>query len=91
MKTIVIQISVSSSRKRSTDLFEPNTPASARRLSAIHTLTSMGKHVIVRLQPLIPWLLKEAQDELIPHVAECGAKHVIVEFLKLPVEKPFLG
>ena len=87
MHNVVIQISISSASKRSTALIEPNAPTAAKRLGAISTLSSLGKHVIVRLQPLIPWLMKENEHELIPQLASSGAKHVIVEFLKLPVEK----
>ena len=87
MENIVIQISISSANKRSTSLIEPNAPTPSSRLKAIKFLSALGKHVVVRLQPLIPWLIKENEVELIPQVASSGAKHVIVEFLKLPVEK----
>ena len=41
---------------------------------------------MVRMQPLIPTQIREVVDEFIPRIGETKTKHVIVEFLKLPVE-----
>ena len=86
-RNVVIQISLSTASDSIAHLIEPNAPSPSARLRAVSVLSSLGKHIIIRLQPLIPSLIRENEKELIPLVASKGAKHVIVEFLKLPVEK----
>lgn len=86
-KHLAIQVSLSTSDNHLASQIEPGTPSPEERLGAIKQLSQMGIHVIVRLQPLLPPIMDQVKDELIPAVAEAGAKHVIVEFLKLPVEK----
>lgn len=87
MKYLAIQISLCTVDNELAAIIEPNAPSPNARLKAIRLLSDLGFHLIVRLQPLIPALIDEAIDELIPAVSEAGAKHVIVEFIKLPVER----
>lgn len=87
MKYLAIQISLCTSNDELASVIEPNAPPPSERLNAIKQLSDMGFHMIVRLQPLIPPIRQEVTEELIPAVAEVGAKHVIVEFIKLPVER----
>lgn len=87
MRTVAIQISISAATDASAALIEPTAPSTSKRLAAVRLLTQLGKRIIIRLQPLIPWLMREVTEELIPALADYGARHVIVEFLKLPVEK----
>lgn len=83
----VIQISFSTLNEELASRIEPNAPSPQQRLKSISVLSGLGVFITVRLQPLFPALMDEAIEEIIPAVAEAGARHVIVEFLKLPVEK----
>lgn len=86
MKSVILQISISSIDKKFCNSIEPNTPTPASRLNAIKTLSSYGIPVFSRIQPLFPWKVKEVSQELIPALCENGSNHIIVEFLKLPIE-----
>jgi DNA repair photolyase len=87
MKNIAIQVSFSSSNEKISSLIEPNSPTPLKRLDALKIISSLGKNPIIRLQPLLPSQIKENVENLIPLAASNGVKHVVVEFLKLPVEK----
>jgi len=86
MKNLVIQISFSVVDLGHSQVLEPNAPSPLERIKAIKLLASQGVYLIVRLQPLFPNYLDEIVNTLIPALGEAGAKHIILEFLKLPVE-----
>ncbi|NMC61230.1 MAG: hypothetical protein GYA51_17885 [Candidatus Methanofastidiosa archaeon] len=83
---LVIQVSISSLNSKFLKEIEPNAPLPNERISAISELNKIGVPVIARIQPLFPWQISEVTNELIPALAETGVNHVVVEFLKLPVE-----
>lgn len=83
MSKLVIQISFCTSNSELASRIEPHASSPMKRVQAIETLSRLGFHVMVRLQPMMPPLRQQYIDELIPMVGEAGAKHVIVEFLKL--------
>lgn len=87
LKHLIIQISIPTSNNGIASILEPNIPSPSERIKAIQILSSEGFNVFVRLQPLLPSYTKIEAYELIPQVAEAGAKHVVIEFLKLPVER----
>jgi len=87
MANLAVQISFSVLEPELTSKIEPLVPSPCDRLRAVKTLTDLGIPVIIRLQPLLPEMTRHAEKTLIPAVAEAGARHVIVEFLKIPVEK----
>jgi DNA repair photolyase len=87
MKNLVIQISFSIFNLYRSGLIEPGVPSPLERLKAIKLLAENGIKVIVRLQPLFPNFLDEIRNTLIPSLGEIGVIHVILEFLKLPVER----
>ena len=68
-------------------LIEPNAVSPSKRLESIKRLAEMNINVMARLQPLFPIFLKEIENELIESLSENGCKHIITEFLKLPIEK----
>lgn len=86
MKNLVIQISFSVIEQGHSLILEPNVPSPIERIKAIKYLATQGVYIIVRLQPLFPNYLDEIKNTLIPSLGEAGAKHIILEFLKLPVE-----
>ena len=84
---LVIQITIPFDNAGIAKAYEPNIPTPRERINSVRMLTDEGFYIIVRLQPLIPGLEKETSDNLIPKLGIAGTKHVIVEYLKLPVEK----
>ena len=87
MKNIVIQISFTSLDIDKVRRVEPNVPSTIARLQCVDALSREGINVIARLQPLFPTFESEAAEELVPRLGHSGCKHVMVEYLKLPVEK----
>lgn len=87
IKNLIIQISFTTSNDKFSKLIEPNAPLPSDRLNCIKTLTDEGIYVMARLQPIIPIFIDNIIEELIPSFGSSGVKHVILEFLKIPVEK----
>jgi DNA repair photolyase len=87
MKNVIIQVSIPSYNSNLAQLIEPNVPSPMNRLKVLSFLAKEGFHTIVRLQPLLPKYINEISGDLIPQLGEADVKHVVVEFLKLPVEK----
>ncbi len=54
------------------------------RLDAIEYYASIGKKVVVRLQPFIPRYTEKTYERLMKEVAKRGAKAITTEFLKIP-------
>jgi DNA repair photolyase len=91
IKNLVIQISLTTSNRKITDLLEPYCPSPDNRIKSIKVLSDVGMHIIVRLQPLFfPWI-NEIINDLIPKLGISKCKHIIVEYLKLPVENNISG
>ena len=86
LKHIVLQVSFSTSNAHLAAILEPAAPSPQERMRTISLLSREGFHITARLQPLFPTLTAETTDSLIPQLADAGTKHVIIEFLKLPVE-----
>ena len=61
------------------------TPSAESRLKALKKLSEEGIFTTCRIQPMIPQVTEYGMDELIFALAEAGVKHVIVEFLWLPI------
>ncbi len=85
-RNLVIQVSIPSYNADFAKAIEPNVPPPAERLRVLALLAQEGYHTIVRLQPLFPEQVNSAAEDLIPRLAEAQVKHVVVEFLKLPLE-----
>jgi len=62
-----------------------STPSAKSRLEALRRLSDEGIFTTCRIQPLIPQVTEYSMQELIYALAEAGVKHVIVEFLWLPM------
>ena len=86
-KHLVIQISFSTADDSLSALIEPGAPKPSSRLQCMKCLSDNGINIVARVQPLIfPWIA-EVRNILIPKLAESGCRHVILEFLKVPVER----
>jgi len=85
-KHLIIQISISSPSEIAAWI-EPSTPSPQDRIQALKMLAQEGLYTMGRIQPLIPNQIEYISSELIPSLCEVGTKHVIVEFLKLPLEQ----
>ncbi len=87
MKKIVVQVSLTTMNDKIAEEIEPNTPSPTSRIRDIENLSKSGFYTIARLQPLFfPWI-NEIAENLIPALGSSECSHVIVEYLKLPVEK----
>jgi DNA repair photolyase len=61
------------------------TPSAKSRLDALRKLSDEGIFTTCRIQPFIPEVTEYGMKDLIFALAEVGVKHVIVEFLWLPM------
>lgn len=84
---VVIQISLTTTDSEFARKVEPNVPPPRERLRYMRELSRAGLHCVCRLQPLFFTHLTEVTRRLPPMVAKAGCRHVVVEFLKLPVER----
>jgi DNA repair photolyase len=87
MKHLAIQVSFSTTDARIAAMIEPFASTPEARFASMKLLSNLQIPIMVRLQPLMPSLISEYIQSLIPWAADAGTKHVIVEFLKLPVDR----
>jgi len=87
IKKLVVQISVVSADKKFCKVAEPKAPSPQERIQCIKQLSEEGVYCICRLQPLFLPQMKNVKQELIPMLSEAKCQHVILEHLKLPVER----
>lgn len=91
IRNLIIQVSITTLDSELSSKIEPNIPSPFNRIDTLKILEQEGIYTIVRLQPLIPGTIKKISQELIPILGSVGVKHVVVEFLKLPVEQTISG
>jgi DNA repair photolyase len=88
-KKVAVQISLISLNENLLKFIESrpdgNTPSAKSRLEALKILSEEGIFTICRIQPLIPQVTDDGIRELIFSLAEIGVKHIIIEFLWLPI------
>lgn len=87
LKSLLIQISVPIPDEEISKKIEIHSPTLSNRLNAIKFLIESGFNVSVRLQPLILPLYDKVIREYILKLHKIGCKHLIFEFLKIPIEK----
>jgi len=87
MKNLIVQISLSTSNERELNKIEPNTSPPKERIKCIARLINEDINVIIRLQPLFVQWIDEIRNILIPKLGSVGCSHIVVEHLKLPVER----
>lgn len=87
IKYLAVQISITTSERKLSTKLEPNVPPPDVRVKCIEMLSKEGIHCICRLQPLLFPEINRVTCDLIPMLSEAKCKHVIIEYLKLPVER----
>lgn len=65
---------------------EPGVPSAADRLKAIERLSERGVNTVLRLAPIFPLLIDDA-EHLIVDAAAAGARAVSAEFLNVPSKR----
>ena len=88
-KSMIIQVSLSMEQSDIQQRIEPDADPPVERLRAIKALIDAGKTVVCRAQPIIPTLDNNLEC-LIHQVYQTGCRHIIFEYLKLPVERKSL-
>jgi DNA repair photolyase len=66
-------------------VIEPNAPSSSKRLKAIETLVAKGVPVVVRVDPIIPFL-NDDPKELLSTLAGLGVKHITSSTYKVKAD-----
>jgi DNA repair photolyase len=66
-------------------VIEPHAPSSSKRLRAIEILTDQGVPVIVRVDPVIPYL-NDNQSELLSVLGGLGVKHITSSTYKVKAD-----
>lgn len=82
--SITVQMTLVTLDKRLSRCMEPGAPPPEERLKAIEVLADSGVPVVVRLQPLIPFI-NDSEDELetlLSSVAAVGTRQVIAEYYR---------
>jgi len=83
-RLVVIQVSIPFLNERAWTYLEPNAPSPIRRLEVVEILSRQHDiPVVVRVQPVVPGITDLELRELMRSIAEAGARHVILESLRL--------
>lgn len=93
IKYLMVQVPIGAPSDEFASFAEPYMPSVSDRIRCIAALSGCGIHTAVRLQPLlVPWI-EPTVAELVGRIGDAKCKHVVVEFLKLPVERkmPYLS
>jgi DNA repair photolyase len=78
-----VQFSFATLDEQLSERIEPVAPPPTARLAAMNTLSALGIWTIARWQPFL-YPKEEMDSEVIAKFAEAGARHVIVEHLRIP-------
>ena len=86
----IVQVSLSTLDENLSSRIELGTPGPRQLLRMVRTLSREGIPVAIRAQPLLPCRDSDG-EEIIKAAAECGARHIAFEHLKLPLERNWNG
>jgi len=84
---LIYQVSISTLNDKYLAILEPNAPHPLNRLEVASKLADMGVPVTIRLSPFIPEIVSDEIDRLIDVMVNIGAKQLIIESLRLPVNE----
>jgi len=82
---ITVQVTLPSMESNFHTFFEPNSPPPEKRLEIIRELSDEGIPIVVRIQPIIPFVNDrlEKLEELVDAIANAGARHIVAGFLRI--------
>ena len=80
-KLVIVQYTLIVLEEDKSRILEPKAPSPDKRLSAIEKLSSEGIPVIIRFQPIIPYVNsdEEYMEKIVSTVKAAGAKQIIAE------------
>ncbi len=82
----VVQMSITCADDDLAAKFDVGAPSTSERLEVVTQLSRLGIKTAIRHQPLIP-TLESGSKELVYRAFQAGARHISVEYLKLPIEE----
>jgi len=87
--SITVQVTLTTLDEKLSRCLEPGAPPPEERLKTIEVLDASGVPVVVRLQPLIPYINdgEEELEYLLSSVAAAGARQVIAEYYRFLSER----
>lgn len=86
-RKMVVQVSIPFLSRTLAAALEPNVDSPANRIVHSHHISEMGFRTVARIQPIFISEIEAIANDLVPLLAKSGFRHVILEFLKLPVER----
>jgi len=87
-QNLVVQFSFSTLNDRKAEILEKGCPRPSVRLKSIEKLCDLDINTQIRWQPYIP-LYSENPQTFISKIRDIPIKHMIVEFLKIPIDNKF--
>lgn len=85
-KNVIVQISFSTLNPSAAKIVEPNCDSPVARIKLIKKLSDNGIKTMIRWQPFIIGF-SESPSEFVKNILNSGAQHLIIEFLKLSIDK----
>lgn len=84
----VVSITITTLDEELAGMLEPAAPSPTKRVNAVRRLSERGLPVVVRLDPLIPFLTDGDENirSVVEAVAEAGAKHIISSTYKVKLD-----
>jgi len=81
----VVSITITTLNEELAETLEPKAPSPLKRVKAVAELSAKGVPVVVRLDPIIPFVTDNDKNivEIVDAVADAGAKHVVSSTYKV--------
>jgi DNA repair photolyase len=80
-----VALTITTNDDQLASIIEPKAPPPSKRLKAIKTLTQRGIPVIVRVDPVIPFL-NDDPTELLHNLSDLGVKHITSSTYKIKAD-----
>lgn len=81
----VVSITITTLNEELAETLEPKAPSPLKRVKAVAELSAKGVPVVVRLDPIIPFVTDNDKNivEIVDAVADAGAKHIVSSTYKV--------
>jgi DNA repair photolyase len=81
----VVSITITTLNEELAETLEPKAPSPLKRVKAVAELSAKGVPVVVRLDPIIPFVTDNDKNivEIVDAVADSGAKHIVSSTYKV--------